>query len=141
MPQRKRILTDFYIYESDFASIASGGTQTNTINIQADSDFRWEKATYLSANAAALTNITVATKILPFATVLLTDTGSGRQLMDGAIPIANLFGTGEIPFILKTPKIFSARATLSITVNNFDTALALQIRLSFIGTKLFKLGG
>ena len=137
MPQGK-ILKDFYVYQSDFASIASGASSTNTINIQADSDFRWEKATYMAANAAAITGITWTTRYFPFATILITDTGSGRQLQSAAMPLVNMFGSGDFPFILQQPKIFSARATITLTVTNFDTANALQLRLSFIGTKLFK---
>lgn len=136
-----RILKDFYIYTSDFTSIASGASSTNTINIQADSNFRWEKATYIAADATALTELTISTRIWPLATIMITDTGSGRQLMDSAVPIPNLFGTGEIPFILQQPKIFSARSTITLTITNFDTALALQLRLAFIGTKQFSVGG
>lgn len=137
----KRILKDPYMYTSDFASIAAGASATNTINIEADANFRWEKSTYMAANAAALTNLTVNTRIWPLVTILITDTGSGRQLMDSAIPIPSMFGSGEIPFILQQPKIFSARSTITLTLTNFDTALAMQIRLAFIGTKLFVVEG
>jgi hypothetical protein len=132
-----QMLKDMYIYEANFIGLAFGATATVNMQIQADSNFRWEKATFQCFSAAAITNITHATRISPAATILITDTGSGRQMMSGAVPIPNLFGTGEIPFILQQPKIFTARATIAVTVTNFDTALNYNLYLSFIGTKLF----
>jgi hypothetical protein len=135
-PQRQ-MLEDFYVYETDFLAVAAGATVTNNIQIQADSNFRWEQGILFAANNAALTALTPATQLFPLATVLITDTGSGRQLSSGAMPIQNLFGSGQLPFILQKPKIFTARATIAITITSFDTAIVQQLRLSFIGTKLF----
>jgi hypothetical protein len=134
----QRQLKDFYIYEVDFPIIAAGATLNGNFQVQADSNFRWEKAVYQCFNAAAITNITIATRIFPAATILITDTGSGRQMMSGAVPIPNLFGIAENPYILQQPKTFSARSTVNVTLTNFDTALGYQLRLSFIGTKLFQ---
>jgi len=133
-PSRK-FITEFFSYSILFTGIAAGGSSSGNINIQADSDFKIQKLTYFADIAAAAQ--TADTRVIPLATVLLTDSSSGRQLMDSAQPISNLFGTGEIPFILPTPKIFQARSTLTVQVNNFSTATTYTIRLSFIGAKLF----
>lgn len=130
------VIKDFYIYEEDFSALASGTTATGAINIQADSDFVLQKLTYFADIAAA--SQTDSSRIVPLASVQITDTGSGRNLMESAAPISNVFGTGEIPFILPQPKLFLARSTITITVANFHASATYNIRLSFIGHKVFR---
>lgn len=129
---------DFFIYQLDFAGIAAGATGTGNIQIQADSDFKWIKATHETniANAAQ----TDSARVIPLATINITDTGSGRQLMSSPSPIENMFGTGLLPFILPVHRIFRARSSISISVANFSAASTYNIRLSLIGTKIFKMG-
>lgn len=129
------ILKDFYIYQLNFSALAAAASATDSFNIQADSAFRWEKATFFADIAAATQ--TDSSRVIPSTTIIITDTGSGRQLMDAAVPITSLFGSGQIPFILQNPKIFAARSTVTVTLANFDAAAAYNLRLSFIGTKLF----
>ena len=130
------ILKDFFIYGITFPSIAPGATATDNIQIQADADFEVQKLTQFSDIAAAAQ--TVSTQVLPLVTVLIVDSGSGRQLMNEAVAIPALFGDGRIPFILPTPRIFAARSNVTFTLVNFDAAVTYQVRLSLIGTKLFQ---
>ena len=133
------LISDFFNYEVDFtAGIAAGGTANSSFTVQADSDFKWLKACYFADIAVAAQ--TDSTRVVPLATVLITDQGSGRQLMSAATPIPNIFGTGQIPFILPVPKIFASKSTISVSVVNFSAATIYNIRLSFIGVKLFKQG-
>lgn len=134
----KKVIKDFYVYEEDFNSIGTATSQTGNINIQADSDFLVQKLTYF-ATLDTPASQTDATRIIPLINVVITDTGSGRNLMESAVPVPNLFGTGEIPFILPQPKLFLARSTISIVVSNFSTTLAYDLQLSFIGYKIFRL--
>lgn len=129
------VISDFYVYETDFAAIAAGATVTNTINIQADADFVVQKLTYFADLAAAAQ--TDSGRVIPLVSVLITDTGSGRQLMSSAVPVPNIFGTGEIPYILTQPKIFAARSNIQIQVSNFSAATAYNLKLSLIGVKQF----
>ncbi len=130
---------DFYIYEEDFSSVANGATATGNINIQADSDFVMQKLTYFADISAAVQ--TDSSRVIPLMTVQIKDTGSGRDLLETAAPVSNLFGTGELPFILPTPKLFLARSTIAITVTNFSASTTYNLRLSFIGYKVFRMGG
>jgi len=129
------VARDFFVYNTVHSVLAAGLSNTQTIQINADSDFQIEKLTFFADIAAATQ--TQNSRVIPSCTVLLVDTGSGRQFSDQAVPIASLFGTGEIPFVLKQPKILLARTSLSVTVANFDAAATYTIRLSFIGSKLF----
>ena len=130
------ILKDFFIYGIDFPSIVAGATATDNIQIQADADFEIQKLTQTSDIAGAAQ--TVSTQVVPLITVLIVDSGSGRQLMNVAVAVGSLFGDGRIPFILPTPRIIAARSNITFTMVNFSASTTYRIRLSLIGTKLFQ---
>lgn len=136
--QNVQFIEDYFVYQLDFTGLAGGTTGNGSIQVQADSDFKWIKATHESNIANAVQ--TDSTRVIPLVTINLTDTGSGRQLMSAPVPIENIYGTGLLPFLLPVPRIFRARSTISVTVSNFTAATTYNIRLSFIGTKLFKMG-
>lgn len=138
MSQNNVIEKDFYVYQEDFAALAAGATASGNIQIQADSDFAVQKLTYFADIAAA--GQTADTRVIPLITAQVIDTGSGRNLFESALPVPSVFGTGELPFILPTPKIFAARSTVTINIANFDAANTYNLRLSFIGYKIFGTG-
>jgi hypothetical protein len=74
---------------------------------------------------------------LPNVTILITDTSSGRALMNQPAPLSSLFGTGQLPFILPTSKLFQSRGSVQVSITNLSTTVYTNIYLSFIGTKLF----
>ncbi len=132
---RAQTVESFTIYELDFAALAPNITANGAIQIQADSAFRWTKATY-AANLAAAAYV-ANTRPIPNVSILITDTGSGRQLFNAPVPIPNVFGLGELPFILPRDYIFEPRSSMTVQVANFDAAVTYNLRLSFIGTKIF----
>lgn len=139
MRPAKQFLEDFFVYEVDtVGGLAPNATAALNFQVQADSDFKWIKSAYVADIAAAAYDD--STRPIPNVTVLITDTGSGRQLMSVAAPIPNLFGTGQLPFIMPVPRIFKARSSVAVTLANYDAAVTYNIRLSFIGTKLFEMG-
>lgn len=136
---RKYNAFDFFIYEVDFSALASGASQTNSFTIQQEADFLLTKITLQADIAAA--GQTESTRVIPLATIMVNDTGSGRNLMSSAVPLANIFGTGGLPFILPRQRLFVASSVVNITLTNFDAANTYNIRLSFIGEKAFTFGG
>lgn len=135
---RVQTTESFTVYELDFAALAAGATANGAIQIQADSAFRWTKSSY-SANIAAAA-FTANSRPIPNVTILVTDTGSGRQLFNTAVPIPNIMGEGDLPFILPRDYIFEPRSSMSVSVSNYDAAVTYNLRLSFIGTKIFNYG-
>jgi hypothetical protein len=138
--QRRR---DLYIYEAQALALAASATTTDTIQIEADSSFILQKLTYhapapaataLAANALGLVE---SQKIIPNVAIVITDTGSGRQLMPSPIPIPSLFGDGKLPFILPNPRLFMRNSTISIQFTNLDATNAYSVRLAFIGYKVY----
>lgn len=136
---RKYNAFDFFIYEVDFSALASGASQTNSFTIQQEADFLLTKITLQADIAAA--GQTESTRVIPLATIMINDTGSGRNLMSSAVPLANIFGTGGLPFILPRQRLFVASSVVNITLTNFGAANTYNIRLSFIGEKAFTFGG
>jgi hypothetical protein len=143
---------DFYIYESEAISLAAGTNATDTIQIEADSNFILQKLTQFSVpsadSAAVFPDLTDDTIVFPVGltnmqtvkpavALQLIDTGSGRQLMQNPIPIPSFFGTGEMPFILPNPRLFVRNSTIQVAYTNFDTVNDYDVRLAFIGYKVY----
>lgn len=138
---REYVARDFYVYEEDFliTDLIAGATLNGSIEIQADSDFVWQKAAY-TASLDLGTTQEAQTRVLPDVTVQLIDTGSGRNLLELAAPVPSIFGTGQLPFVLPIPRLFFARSTIQVQVNNYNTADDYDLRLSFIGYKAYPKG-
>lgn len=133
-----KVWTDLFTYQVPvFTNLAAaGGVATNQVVIQADSDFEWVHASYEFDNAA--TQTTYNGRFLPNMTILITDTGSGRQLSNAAVPVMSIFGRPEQPYALPVSKVFKANSTIGFTATNFDAAIATgNLRLSLIGYKIF----
>lgn len=136
-PVWKIVLLDFFVYEVPvFASLAAGASFTNRIIIQADADFEWIQSCYEFDVAAAA--FTYSTRPMPNMSIRINDTGSGRQLMNDAVPVTSIFGQPENPYVLPISRTFKANATIEFTATNFDAAVATgNLRLSLIGFKQF----
>lgn len=128
---------DFFIYEVDFAALAPAGSQTSSFTIQQEADFLLTKIN-MTADIAHAAYTQSATPI-PLVTIMVNDTGSGRNLMSSAVPLPALFGSGGLPFILPRQRLFVASSVVNITLTNYDAATTYNIRLSFIGEKAFRM--
>jgi len=140
MLQRRR---DLYVYEAQCLSLALSASVTDIIQIEADSSFILQKLAYFptpqvfGAIAASTLGLVESQRLLPPVAIVITDTGSGRQLMPAPIPIPSLFGSGALPFILPNPRLFMRNSTIQVTFTNLDTTNAWTVRLAFIGYKVY----
>lgn len=138
MDRSGQSVEDFFVYSINFDALNAGTTADGNIQIQADSNFKWLKSAFYATIADA--SFTWQGQPIPNVTVQITDSGSGRQLVDRPVPVPSIFGLGVLPFILPVPRIFQARSNISIQVSNFDAAENYNLRLMFIGTKIFTFG-
>lgn len=136
--EAKKIVKAPFTYAISFAALAPTATVPGNINIQADAAFLIMSQTYTADVAAA--GQTISTQTYPLVNVLLTDTGKGVQLMNQAVPVPQLFGNGQFPFILPEPYLMQANSNLGVTVTNRDAAQTYNLTLSFEGVKLFAYG-
>lgn len=132
------IAEDYYIYGIEFEDLSALTTATGFIQIEADSDFLIQKLAYFaSIGGAAQTFNTIQ---IPLVSIVIVDTGSGRQLMNLAVPIPTFFGDGRLPYILPTPKLFTKNTRINVTVNNFAAAVEYDLVIAFEGKKIFTTG-
>ena len=127
-----RRLKDFFVYTAEFLPLAAGGTGTVQTAIQADSDFL---IVYVTRVVTDVANVVFVDPVP--ALVQVTDAGSGRNLMDRAVHMDNLIGTAQRPGRWPYPKLIRASGTLTTTVQNLDGANARNVRISYLGFKVF----
>ena len=132
------IAEDFYTYLIRFQTLAAGATDNGFIQIEADSDFLIQKLT--SFTDVDGTAITQETEAVPLVTTTIVDTGSGRQLMNAPVPVVSIFGSGRLPFILPTPKLFTKNSRINVNVFNFGAVDYDNLWLNFTGKKIFTAG-
>lgn len=138
MPQNTNLVAeDFYSYAITFPSLLAGATASGIVTIEADAEFVCYKQTYFTDVDPGVNPRNECCLPIPTVSVLVTDSGSGRQLANIAQPITNQFGTGQLPFILPRPKIFLPASSFTVQVRNFGAADYLNLTLSFIGTKRY----
>ncbi len=130
--QINETVNEQFWYNADFTNVASTASSTTNVNIQADSDFVIIK----QARTAFQTGSTTALVALPRVTVTLTDTGSGRQMMDSGTQMENIFGTAQFPYILPQAKRLSANSTLQVAITN-SAGAAGDFQFNFSGFKQY----
>ncbi len=128
-------LRSFYVYEVQTLALATGGNATDQIQIESDADFWWIKSAFWADIAGAAQ--TDSSRVIPNVDVQIVDTGSGRQLLNGNIPIPSIFGTGQLPFILPLPQVFKANSVVRIDFTSREAVITPNLRLAFIGYKDF----
>lgn len=143
MLEASRIVKFPFTYHAEFytaganSNLAAGATATVNVQIDAGAPFLIVSQSFFANTANGA--ITVSTMPAPNVVVLITDTGSTRTLMDTAIPIPAIFGTGQFPYVLPEPKLMQANSQLSVQATNRDAAAGYNFYLCFNGFKLFTL--
>ena len=135
MEYQESDLLDWYVYNVLFTAIAPAAQQTANVAIEADANFILVKLSGFGSIADAAQ--TYQNRVVPLVTLQITDTGSGRNLLNGATAWSNIVGWGEIPYILPIRRKFKANSTIRVQAINFDVAVTYDLRLSFSGIKDF----
>ncbi len=136
MQYQETELLDWYVYNLTFTALTIGTPQTVNVAVEADSNFILVKLTGFAEIAAALQ--THDTRIVPLVTLTIVDTGSGRQLLNGATAWSNIVGTGERPYFLPIRRKWKANSNISVVLTNVAVAgTVYNIRLSLSGIKDF----
>lgn len=137
-PRTGRVFSeDLYFYTAPvLASIAPGITAPPIlIPFQEDSVFEWNSTTFQCQTAS-----TGGFIISPNITLAMMDTSSQKSVANIATPIANICGSGQLPFICPVPRRFMPNGGLQLTYTNIDASITyLNIYLTLIGRKIFDL--
>lgn len=111
---------DLTYYQTLVQTLAPAQTLPSQINIDAGTDFYWVATSYMAdiAGAAQLSG----TLIVPLVTVIVTDTGSQRQLMNAAVPLPTIAGTGGQPYRNILPRLFRANSIIQFNWTSYVAA-------------------
>ena len=125
-------IRDVFSYELSTTALAAAGTATLSFTVQVDSNFLWQ--------AGMMTVDTTGTvTATPLITAVITDSSSGRQLQSAAGPVTTWFGTGQLPFLLPTPRFFRGGTQVTMSIANYSSGTTYtNAKFSFMGTKFFK---
>jgi hypothetical protein len=136
-----RYIPEPFTYSIRFDGLTGLWNQVSgQIQIQADAAFVILEQTY-SFVESALPTSDLTTALTPNVDVMLTNTGSGRRLMNQPVALESLFGSGKLPFVLPTPQFFSPSSALQVQVTsgaNFGGDV-YTLQISFIGEKRYYL--
>lgn len=136
-PYANGISTKFFAYQMRATALAPAGSQTVTIQIQADAFFTLTKITYLVDLAGAA--LTTGTRIIPLVTLQLQDTGGDDLLFSNPLPLDCVGGNGGLPFILPAPKEFRPNAAIQGFFTNYSAAETYaNVYVALLGYKTFK---
>lgn len=121
----------FANYELTFAALAaSTGSSQQSFQVESNYDFWWIKAEAYVYDSAGLG---VSRLQWPNLEVLISEGASNQQLMNQAVSLNSIFGSGEIPYILPRPHTIQGGSTLTATVYNKHATIAYSARLCFSG--------
>lgn len=132
--------TDYFWYtHTPISTLASTApTATGTINLDADSDFYCIGLSYAASIADAA--LTESGNVLPLVRLLITDTGSGKALMNQALPLYAFMGDGKRPYRLARPRVFLANATIQLSFTSFVAVGTTysDLQVIFHGYKVYR---
>jgi len=124
----------FFVYSPTVFTLAPAAAPISIpVRIDSASDFFWIKACFMAdiAGASSLDG----TRILPNWDVQLQQGGADKNLFSAPQPLTNVFGTGQLPFVLPFPQKLVRNSELTVTCSTREVAVTLNVRLSFIGWK------
>lgn len=126
---------DFYSYAQRTTGLAAAATTSLTFQIEADSYFYLNALMYQVDEAGA--DITYSTQPIGLITVVLFDSGSGRQLMANPTPIGTIAGDGRHPFRLPKPRRIAPTSQITATLVNYSAATTYNVTLVLSGFKVY----
>jgi hypothetical protein len=127
---------DQYTYVTSVAALNAGTTDTFNLQIEADAYFVITKMSYMADIAGGAQ--TEDTRVIPLVRVLITDTGSGRNLMSQAVDISSLAGHEGLPFVTPVARWIAPNSAVNIQFSNYSNATNYaNVSLYLHGKKLW----
>src|SRR5882757_8698955 len=131
---------DWYSYPLTFISMTINVASSQNIQIDAASNFYLTAITFRAYLAAGTTALTANTSIIPGVTLLLTDGGSSRQLMQNPVDLSSIGGNGAWPHRLLYPRLFKANSVILTQIVPYDASLSTgwdALRINFEGFRIY----
>lgn len=132
---------DWFSYPVAFTAVGETSTLTGTVNIDAGSDFYMTALTQFSIVDGATAVLTAQSVVIPTVKLLITDTGSNRQLMNAPVPLSLIAGDGNHPHRLIHPRRFTRNSTIQLVLSGIDTDADLTFSHIWVNLEGFRIYG
>lgn len=126
---------DWFSYPVRFQAVANTNVLSINTQIDAGSDFYLTAITQFSTIAA--TAATTSTLAIPQVTVLITDSGSNRQLMFNPVPLGVIAGDVNHPHRLIHPRLFLRNSNIQIQLTSIDAQTFTNIWINLEGFRIY----
>ena len=128
---------DWFHYPLRFTSISNTDVDTLSVSIDAGSDFFLTAVSYFATINGTTTGLTESTVTVPSVTLLITDSGSNRQLMQNPVPLALLAGDGNHPHRLIYPRLFLRNSNIQVQITSIDPITYSNVWVNFEGFRVY----
>lgn len=128
---------DWFNYPITFSALANTATQSGNIQIDAGSDFYMTAITFFAFETSSTAVITANSMAVPNVTILLTDSGSNRQLMQNPVPLWAVAGDGNHTHKLIHPRLFLRNSNIQVSLTSRDGNGTYNIYLNFEGFRIY----
>lgn len=128
----------FFTYPVPVVTLAAGASGSSTLRIESATDFLWFKSTFMAeqwVDPESQGGQDASTYRMPSVDVQIQVSGSDRNLMNGAVAIPTLFGTGEVPFVLPAPMVLLANSEVRFDFKSRESTNVTRVALCLIGLK------
>ncbi len=126
---------DFFVYAPTPILVGAGKTISENLVFDQDADFCTQKLTGWVTDQGNPPVVQSSPELL----LQWRAGGSGRDVFHRPVPFSAIFGSGELPFILPTPRTIVKGSTIIWTVSNLS-ATAYTVYLCMVGKKKFVMG-
>jgi hypothetical protein len=117
-------------------SLTAGQSLPSQINIDAGTDFYWFASSYQADLGGVAFDPVSNQPLVPLITVIITDTGSQRNLMNQAVPVTTIAGDGKLPYRLLLPRLFKANSIVQFNWSSYEDTNADSLRFVMHGFRL-----
>lgn len=132
---------DWFSYPVSFSGMTLNTPSSQTLQIDASSDFYLTALTQRTYLAASTTAATANTSIIPGAIFLITDAGSSRQLSQNPVDLSQVTGNGPWPYRLMYPRLFKRNSAILLQVTPYDASFSTAwdtIRITLHGFRIYQ---
>jgi hypothetical protein len=128
---------DLYTYTADFLALAPNAVQTFIIQIDASAQFLWTASSFNACQTIGTSTYAWQTNPIPQVRILITDTGSAKQLMSNPVYINSMAGSNNGPLRNIHPRFFDKSSAIQIQATSDDGTTWGHLQLNLIGFRIY----
>ena len=128
---------DLYTYTADFLALAPNAVQTFIIQIDASAQFLWTAASFQACQTIGTSTYTWTSNPIPLVRILITDTGSAKQLMSNPVYINSMASSNNGPLRNIHPRFFDKSSAIQIQATSDDGTTWAHLQLNLIGFRIY----